>query len=574
MVFFYKIMIMKVFTGTTFYRKARSLWMMKNATKVEVEILGGFYYSMMSAQGDSIYYGSNWKRKIYRAEFKEPYAIETYYLRDLLKGENIHPSGMCSIVCDGKVYVYRLCDDPVRDRIHVDVPVDVLEWLELKAIHRQTAVFRKITREPISSSVKRMGKNAIVLACYRAQTRKFFESGDSRSDMAEYNAPWGSQAIVKNGLVYMTNGESLFTIDPETAELMPPLHFWDTSSFYIAGLQDNTLFGRAKCKKTGKYHLMTTHLPYEYIVKKKSIPAAPVIEITTGFQSKFSTEFEIKKIIGQGGFGCVFQAINRYDHWEYAVKRIDVEAVDRERALLEVRRMAQFDHPNIVRYNSTWVEQPPEGWQREMDAITLKNMNLTDKNLIKYSDDCQFIYIQMQLCNYSLHDWLGENLVQTSREPHRMKSWFKQIVSAVTYIHKRNLIHRDLKPSNILFAEADHIKVCDLGIATERRHDEDTDSEITLSQYTGTWLYMSPEQWKMRRYSSKSDVFTLGLIFAELCTVMTGSDRTEIFHDFRCGVERDIIEDEKTAEFLRWLTQEEPRHRPTCAEMMDHLFLA
>ncbi|GMS86334.1 hypothetical protein PENTCL1PPCAC_30519, partial [Pristionchus entomophagus] len=69
--------------------------------RVEVKLLGGHRYSIMAAQEDSIYYGSNWKRKIYRAVFKAPDAIETYYLRDMIKGENLHQGGMCSLVCDG-----------------------------------------------------------------------------------------------------------------------------------------------------------------------------------------------------------------------------------------------------------------------------------------------------------------------------------------------------------------------------------------------------------------------------------------------------------------------------------------
>ncbi|GMS99883.1 hypothetical protein PENTCL1PPCAC_22058, partial [Pristionchus entomophagus] len=99
--------------------------------------------------------------------------------------------------------------------------------------------------------------------------------------------------------------------------------------------------------------------------------------------------------------------------------------------------------------------------------------------------------------------------------------------SAVEHMHEKNLIHRDLKPSNILFAETDLLKLCDLGIATERANDEEQSTAITRTS-AGTMLYMSPEQKSLLRYSSKSDVFALGLILTELCVVMTASERVEV----------------------------------------------
>ncbi|GMS78204.1 hypothetical protein PENTCL1PPCAC_378, partial [Pristionchus entomophagus] len=232
--------------------------------RLKVKLLGGYRYSIMAAHGDSIYYGSNWKRKIYRAVFMAPDVIETYYLRDMIKGENLHQGGMCSLVSDGKLYVYRMCDDPFRDRKPVDIPVDTLKWLELKGLHGETAIFRKITNEPILPSVMNMGKKVVVLSCYRGTKRRFMEVLNSVNDMSEFYAPWGSPALVKRSYVYLTNGKSIFVIDPVTSKMLPPLHFWDVYCFHIAGINDGTLIGRGKCKKSGKYHLMTAQLPHEY----------------------------------------------------------------------------------------------------------------------------------------------------------------------------------------------------------------------------------------------------------------------------------------------------------------------
>ncbi|GMS90738.1 hypothetical protein PENTCL1PPCAC_12913, partial [Pristionchus entomophagus] len=92
-------------------------------------------------------------------------------------------------------------------------------------------------------------------------------------------------------------------------------------------------------------------------------------------------------------------------------------------------------------------------------------MELKYTGHVPYKHDSTFLYIQMELCHSTLDHWLSEN---TERDMTRMKKWFGQIVSAVHYIHERGKIHRDLKPSNIIFADDDHLKICDLGIASDR----------------------------------------------------------------------------------------------------------
>ncbi|GMS86407.1 hypothetical protein PENTCL1PPCAC_8582, partial [Pristionchus entomophagus] len=97
-------------------------------------------------------------------------------------------------------------------------------------------------------------------------------------------------------------------------------------------------------------------------------------------------------------------------------------------ALKEVRAMAQLDHAHIVGYRGTWIEKPPDGWQHDADVEMLKKIQPARKYLMNFRDECVFIYIQMQLCNYSLSEWLKENTLPSSRNLTRLKGWFKQIV--------------------------------------------------------------------------------------------------------------------------------------------------
>ncbi|GMR51746.1 hypothetical protein PMAYCL1PPCAC_21941, partial [Pristionchus mayeri] len=92
------------------------------------------------------------------------------------------------------------------------------------------------------------------------------------------------------------------------------------------------------------------------------------------FKSTFASQYEVKDILGSGGSGCVFKALNKYDNCTYAIKRIAVLPENLEEALKEVQAMAQLEHDGIVAYRTTWIEEPPEGWQLKADAEVIKKI--------------------------------------------------------------------------------------------------------------------------------------------------------------------------------------------------------
>ncbi|KAA0717792.1 Eukaryotic translation initiation factor 2-alpha kinase 3 [Triplophysa tibetana] len=93
------------------------------------------------------------------------------------------------------------------------------------------------------------------------------------------------------------------------------------------------------------------------------------------YVSRYLTDFEPVQCLGHGGFGVVFEARNKVDDCDYAIKRIRLpnRELAREKVMREVKALAKLEHPGIIRYFNAWQESPPEGWQEDMDKRWLKD---------------------------------------------------------------------------------------------------------------------------------------------------------------------------------------------------------
>ena len=112
-----------------------------------------------------------------------------------------------------------------------------------------------------------------------------------------------------------------------------------------------------------------------------------------------------------------------------------------------------------------------------------------------------------------------------------------QILKAVTYCHKMNIIHRDIKPENIMITNREkngclQVKLIDFGTAKifEKGHQE--------NKYVGSSYYMAPEIIK-RKYDEKCDLWSIGVILYILLTgrpPFDGNDDDEILENVKKGV--------------------------------------
>ncbi|CAG2111787.1 unnamed protein product [Medioppia subpectinata] len=192
-----------------------------------------------------------------------------------------------------------------------------------------------------------------------------------------------------------------------------------------------------------------------------------------------------------------------------------------------------------------------------------------------------YLYIQLQLCRKdTLKDWLRNN--PFNRDSNTALDIFKQIVSAVDYVHLSGRMHRDLKPSNIFFSMEGNIKIGDFGSVTATAVDDGThiagasaltQSSSTNTKRVGTELYMSPEQMQYLRYTNKVDIFSMGIILFELLVPFkTEMERRIVLENVRKLIfPIDFIgKHSSECDLLNKLLSPNPDDRPSTVEIKDH----
>lgn len=222
---------------------------------------------------------------------------------------------------------------------------------------------------------------------------------------------------------------------------------------------------------------------------------------------QYSNNFIELGRIGKGGFGEVFKVYNRIDTQQYAIKKVpffDIDEPNNVRAFNEVRCLAKLNHPNVVRYNTAWLELSDK-----------KTEVIYDDNIVLYP----VLFIQMELCNCSIKKYLMKrNYSGRQSDMHYEFEWIKELADGLEYIHKNNILHRDLNLNNIFLDSDMKPKIGDFGMAiTVNSRDVIT----CMSPEYGVEMYMPPEYNSEGIYVEKSDIYSMGIIFFEILYVFS-----------------------------------------------------
>jgi serine/threonine protein kinase len=189
-------------------------------------------------------------------------------------------------------------------------------------------------------------------------------------------------------------------------------------------------------------------------------------------------QFCLKKLIGEGSYASVYLGKCIDNGENVAVKVIDkkifLNAYNLKNIQSEIDIMKMVHHENIVK---------------------LHDIYQTTNNMYIITEFCE---------DGDLYRFLEKKQKLPENEA---KRYLKHIMKGAKYLHANGIIHRDLKPANILL-KGDKCKISDFGFA-KSLEDENT----VMKSIVGTPLYMSPQILKKTKYTAKSDLWSVGLIY-------------------------------------------------------------
>jgi serine/threonine protein kinase len=197
------------------------------------------------------------------------------------------------------------------------------------------------------------------------------------------------------------------------------------------------------------------------------------------------SHYRILGLLGRGGMGVVYRALDQHTGSEVALKLLAtdrVRGVDGERFRREARAAASLDHPNIAK-----VQEIGEHQGRPFLAMPLYEGVTLKKRLDRAEE-----IAPMPLAE--------------------IISIAAQLASALETAHSAGIVHRDLKPANLMLTRGGRLKLLDFGLAVWEGASRLTDTGGAV----GTLAFMAPEQLRGEEVDARADLWSFGAVLYEM----------------------------------------------------------
>jgi len=204
----------------------------------------------------------------------------------------------------------------------------------------------------------------------------------------------------------------------------------------------------------------------------------------------FGTRYRIECLLGQGGMGAVYKAVDTELGRTVALKVVRPELASNPQTMSRFKQelllASKISHKNILRIHDL-------GDSGGVKFITMAFVEGTD---------------------------LAGLMEREGRLPFdRAMKFTRQMCAAMEAAHHEGVVHRDLKPQNILLDQSDNLFITDFGLA--KSLESDVTAMTRTGQLLGTPRYMAPEQVEAGDIDHRADIYALGLIIYEMFTGAT-----------------------------------------------------
>ena len=251
------------------------------------------------------------------------------------------------------------------------------------------------------------------------------------------------------------------------------------------------------------------------------------------------SDYQIQGELGRGSYGVVYRALNLKDNQVYVLKKINVSHLSAKHqadAYKEIQILRQLNHPNIIKYFGSFVED--------------STVNI----VMEYAE------------SGDLH-----RLLRTQRDKGKHMSekevwrYAFELSAAIAYLHEHNIIHRDIKCMNVFLSKDKRVKLGDLGAS------KITGAAAMQLTRVGTPLYLAPELVRQSPYDFKVDVWALGCVLYMLTTLeapFQGDNLIALGHAIVNKKPKALppFYSPKLSAFIFRLLEKRPKDRPSIAE--------
>lgn len=187
----------------------------------------------------------------------------------------------------------------------------------------------------------------------------------------------------------------------------------------------------------------------------------------------------------------------QYQDSIFVLKRCKLDNIsEADDLLLEAKHLRTLSHRNIVQFHDDFLHIEYQNGQIEPMVFVIIIMEFCQRGDLKNLIDNRF---------YSKNPFSKEEIIDI----------LMQLGEGLSYLHHKNIIHRDIKSQNIFFTQDHLLRIGDFGLAKKLRKKK-LNTNMTR---VGTESYMAPEVIRNKNYGLPADMWSLGCVIEEICTL-------------------------------------------------------